>query len=168
MFIREAQVDDSEDIASVQFDAWGAAYSGIMPEEFLSSMDLQAYKSNWKKSLANPGAGRYIVAEVEGKIVGFSVFGPARDGDLDKRADAELVAINVDPAHWGNNIGSKLLDAVVSEVSGSYRALYLWVAEKNKRARNFYEYHGFKLEGGKKKVPSHGYIAEVRYLSRYS
>ena len=137
-----------------------------MPQEFIGAMDLEVYKANWKRYLKNPGVGRYIVAVSESEVVGFSVFGPSRDKDLDGETTAELVAINVNPLNWRSGVGSSLLHAVLSELSLSYQSICLWVAEKNRRAINFYEYHGFALEGSQKSVPSHGNITEVRYITR--
>ncbi|WP_041523643.1 GNAT family N-acetyltransferase [Gilvimarinus agarilyticus] len=164
MHIREASVADAEEIAQVQLQAWKSAYSGIMPEEFIDSMDVEIYRSNWQRALKHSGPGRYLVAVNDDVLLGFSVFGPARDADLDGERSAELVGINVKPTAWRSGVGTALLRDVVKETSASYQTLYLWVAKQNVRAIQFYESHGFSLEGKEKTEESHGNVAEVRYV----
>lgn len=165
--IREALYSDAEGIAGVQVSAWTSAYSGIMPKKYVEAMDIEACTSNWQNALNNPGSGRTIVAEDNGQVVAFSVFGPARDKDVDNQFDAELVALNITPSMWRLGIGSSLLSAVFKETRDDYKALYLWVAKKNYRAIKFYEHHAFTLEGHEKKIECHGNIDEIRYIYRF-
>lgn len=164
MNIREARFSDAEAIAQVQFQAWKSAYSGIMPDEFIDSMDMAIYRSNWQRALKHAGPGRYLVAVNDDGLLGFSVFGPARDTDLGGEHSAELVGINVKPTVWLSGVGTALLREVVKETSASYQALYLWVAKQNVRAIQFYESHGFSLEGKEKTEASHANVEEIRYV----
>jgi GNAT superfamily N-acetyltransferase len=48
-----------------------------------------------------------LVAEQDGRVVGFAVAGAAKD----PQGAGELYAINVDPDHWGTGAGRALLVA---------------------------------------------------------
>ena len=54
-----------------------------------------------------------MVIEENGFIVGFSVFGPARDKELENKNCGELVALNILPEYWGNGFGSELTKYVI-------------------------------------------------------
>jgi ribosomal protein S18 acetylase RimI-like enzyme len=165
MKIRDAKVGDELQIAQVQFDAWKATYDGVMPITLIESMDIQIYEKNWTEALKIQGKGKYLVAEIEGKIIGFATFGPARDSDLSETESAELVALNVTPKYWRKKVGSALLDQVLALVGNKYKYIYLWVAEKNHQAISFYQPFGFSLEGSIKENESHGGIKELRYVA---
>jgi predicted N-acetyltransferase YhbS len=67
--IRTARPTDADAIASVHIDSWRTTYRGIIPDEYLDNMNVQARANFWRKELTaqdNP----VFVAEQEGAIVG--------------------------------------------------------------------------------------------------
>jgi ribosomal protein S18 acetylase RimI-like enzyme len=165
--VREAKIGDEPSIAAIHVAAWRRAYVGIMSQELLDSLDINQKRDMWRDTLEHPGKGSYIVSEVNGVIEGFSVFGPARDQDINESEAAEIVAINVNPEKWRLGLGSALLQHVVDRAAtNGNRAIYLWVASKNTRAIKFYSSHAFSCEGRTKYDPKHSSIEEVRYVRR--
>jgi ribosomal-protein-alanine N-acetyltransferase len=80
---------------------------------------------------------RYLVAEVDGEVVGYAVASFA--GDI-----AELQRIGVTPAARRTGIASALLDEVVAEAPGTgANRLLLEVREDNGGALAFYAARGF-------------------------
>jgi ribosomal protein S18 acetylase RimI-like enzyme len=66
---------------------------------------------------------------------------------------AEIGALYVDPAHWGEGVGTALLEATLAELRRQdYRAAILWVLPENHRAIAFYERFGFQVEADVEKV----------------
>ncbi len=63
--------------------------------------------------------------------------------------DGEVMELYVDPFFQGQGIGGKLLDFAVGELD----ARFLWVLEKNRRAIDFYERHGFQPSGERRPEP---------------
>ena len=120
MNIREANINDAEGIANVHVKSWQFAYVGIMPEEYLFSLSAKEKTGIWLKSLSEKSLGINIVLEINKEIIGFCVFGPARDKDLLNQNVGELVALNILPRYWGNGY-------------------YLWVLKQNERAIGVYE-----------------------------
>jgi [ribosomal protein S18]-alanine N-acetyltransferase len=97
----------------------------------------------WSEWLIRDGIGgglptvRYLVAEVDGRVVGYAVASYA--GDI-----AELQRIGVEPTSRRSGIATALLDQVVTEAptTGADRLL-LEVRENNAGALAFYADRGF-------------------------
>ena len=87
------------------------------------------------------GWGMWI-AEARNKILGMTIFGPDTTNTDLLRIEA-LYTAEASPTSCG--IGVRLLDkAVRSDPSGD---VILWCAEKNSKAREFYENNNFELDG---------------------
>ena len=104
----------------------------------------------WSRGLVEQGIAAalptvsYLVAEVDGVVVGHAVASAAGD-------DAELQRIAVDPAYRRRGLAGELLAAVESRVAadGATRLL-LEVREDNTTAAAFYESRGF-VEVGRRR-----------------
>jgi N-acetylglutamate synthase-like GNAT family acetyltransferase len=167
MNIREANLNDAEGIASVQVKAWQSAYDGVMPKEYLDTLSIKEKTGEWSRSLAKENPGICLVIEINNKIIGFCVFGPARDNDLKMCNAGELVALNILPNYWSKGYGSEILKFILAESKEKkWEALYLWVLKKNMRARSVYEHYDF-LQEGKEKIEKNltGHkLHEIRYV----
>jgi GNAT superfamily N-acetyltransferase len=125
-----------------------------VPAERRALEDLQRRASLvWEEDrdalLANPDAielplehitaGRTIVAENVGELLGFAVVLRRADGD------AELDGLFVDPAQWRHGIGRELLEHA-ERIATRDGAASLWVTA-NTRALGFYGACGFVTVG---------------------
>ena len=92
---------------------------------------------------AQPASRRlYLVAEEGSALIGYAgmMFGGG--------AQADVVTLAVDPAHWGHGTGTALLLALVDEAGRrGYAEVLLEVREDNPRARRLYRRHGFNEIG---------------------
>lgn len=95
----------------------------------------------WSHRLVEDGIGgrlptvHYLVARLEGEVVGYCVVSVAADV-------AELQRIAVDPAQRRAGVASLLLEAGVA-ASGEAERMLLEVREDNEGARAFYAARGF-------------------------
>lgn len=152
-------------MAEIQVASWRRAYSGIMSPSLLDALDINQKTDMWRNALERAGKGSYIVAEVNGRVEGFAVFGPARDQDLDGSETAEIVSINIDPDKWGYGIGRSLLSYMIDRLNtDGFGSIYLWVVEQNERAIRLYQRNGFVREGSIKTDPKHSGIQELRLV----
>ncbi|HEX7745278.1 MAG TPA: GNAT family N-acetyltransferase, partial [Micromonosporaceae bacterium] len=92
-----------------------------------------------------------LVADLDGTVVGFTTVGRYRNGqnsaDLDP-AYGEILAVYVEPAHWGTGIGRELLRGGCAVLSAQgFAEVRLWVLADNLRARRFYERAGLFADG---------------------
>ncbi len=159
--IRTANPDDARSIARVHVASWREAYAGIIPDDYLSSLDVDAREQRWHDILADPTWQTWI-AEFARRTVGFASLGPSRDEDAEP-GDLELYAIYLDPEAWGRGVARDLMRTLLREVPPK-TPVSLWVLADNERARHFYRRHGFAPDGVEKIEEYSGTsLTEVRY-----
>ncbi len=142
--IRSATPDDAAAIARVHVTSWKGAYAGVLPQEYLDSLGPESRLEEWTKILSE-GRGTTIVAEADGRTLGFASWGPSRDEDAED-GDLELYAIYLDPEAWGRGVARDLMRSVLADVQAG-TPMSLWVPATSDRARHFYRRHGFHPDG---------------------
>jgi RimJ/RimL family protein N-acetyltransferase len=165
--IREAVLADADALGRVHVEAWRAGYRGMMPDEFLASLDGAARAARWRERLSAPIDDRRLLVALDGAgaLVGFAGVGPARD---EPGPRGELYAINVAPAAWGSGAATLLLAAATRALEElGHREAILWVLRQNARARRFYEREGWKQTGDRRDtIKENGFaftVDELRY-----
>ncbi|RKF14496.1 GNAT family N-acetyltransferase [Alginatibacterium sediminis] len=143
ILLRVAMPGDSRTIALVQLQAWRSAYNNIMCPEYLGSLNLDSLESHWHQALIQPSPGTTLVLECQERIVAFGVYGPARDSHFAGLGYAELCSINVSPDCWTMGYGKILIQEMEAQIKRRWPKLYLWVAQDNQRAINFYGKNGY-------------------------
>jgi ribosomal protein S18 acetylase RimI-like enzyme len=150
--VRPALIDDADQIARLHVRAWQWAYAGIMPDETLAALDVDARAARWRDTFASSTAAEVRVATHDGQLRGFASFGPYRLAQDRANPDdryGEVYAIYVDPDHVGAGTGQVLMDAAVHRLAErGWQEIRLWVLEANLRARRFYERYGFAIDPG--------------------
>ena len=74
---------------------------------------------------------------------------------------AEIVAIHSLPESWGTGLGHAMLEEALRQIGE--RPVFLWAFKENRRARRFYEKHGFMWDGSERISEFDGAV-EVRYV----
>ena len=87
---------------------------------------------------------RHLVAEVDGRIAGY---GSLVTGNR-RRAHSGSISFAVEPDHWGEGIGTLLLEALLDLADNWFnvRRLSLQVFTDNSRAIQMLERRGFQIE----------------------
>lgn len=168
LIIRTPVPDDGPAIGTVHVDAWQHAYADLMPAEYLEGMDAERSGKRWQRTLQLPRDGAdVLVAELDGRIIGFAVFGEPRD-DV-PAGMGELAAINFAHDAWGRGFGSALFTAAVDGLKeAGFTGAYLWVAAGNDRAIGFYAHHGWCDDGIDKVDDSRDFtVHERRFSARF-
>jgi ribosomal protein S18 acetylase RimI-like enzyme len=144
--LREAKPADAPKLAEIHVAAWRAAYRGLMPDDFLAALCVEERIALWAREITRHGPRKLALADLDGAIAGFCLFGPTRD---EAPSDvAEIYAVNVHPEFWRQGAGQLLCEHAVCEAAArEYRAMTLWVMTGNDRARRFYERLGFAADG---------------------
>jgi GNAT superfamily N-acetyltransferase len=136
--IRVAEVRDAASIAHVHVQSWLTTYEGIVPKEYLDSLNEAERVPLWQEWLTREIS--VFVAEVEGKVVGFAGGGPIREPLA--AYDAELYTIYLLEDVQGRGLGKGLLGAVAEAlVRKDHASMLVWVLEQNPAVR-FYEKNG--------------------------
>jgi GNAT superfamily N-acetyltransferase len=145
--VRSADDGDVETMAAIYVNAAREGWAHMFGESGLAALEPPVER--FRAELASTDPRRQVlVAEREGRVVGFAVVRPSRDGNADAVQVGELDQLYSDSAVWGQGVGRALLAAAIETLreSGFIEAT-LWVAEENQRARRIYEVAGWTLDG---------------------
>lgn len=124
-------------------ETYTKAYEELKDYRYTSRSDVKSY-FKWLYKRDKEG---FLVAEIDGKVVGFAA-GDSNWINLEGERVLEIHEIFVIPEMRGKGIGKKLLERLLEygEKKG-LKLAELWVGEKNYRAIAFYKALGFKETG---------------------
>lgn len=137
--IRPMRPDDMNARGYVHYQSWQETYPGLVDAGYLARMSVekcQEWAHRWPDNI--------MVAELDGKIVGFSGYGPCRNPGCENLG--EVFAIYVLKEAQGLGIGRKLMDAALEKLA-DYHDIVIWVLNGNERAIGFYQHYGFCFDG---------------------
>jgi [ribosomal protein S5]-alanine N-acetyltransferase len=143
--VRDAMPADAPDVLRVASASWRETYREIFEpafiEDFLArNYAIPALESAIAHSAERPGSV-FLVAERDGRLVGYLQFGEGERGP-------ELFRVYADPAQFGTGVGRALLDQLHARIRGSVSSYVLDVHSRNARGRAFYDRNGFVIVGG--------------------
>jgi GNAT superfamily N-acetyltransferase len=138
--VRLADADDVAPIASLHADSWRRHYRGAYADSFLDGDVVADRRAVWSARLAATLGSRTLVADANGRVVGFIhvVF------DHDPRWGSLVDNLHVTSDQHRTGIGTELLSRAARAVVERARTnqLYLWVLEQNTAAQHFYRARG--------------------------
>ncbi|HEX2035153.1 MAG TPA: GNAT family N-acetyltransferase [Chloroflexota bacterium] len=153
--LRPGRDGDAPTITELQAVTARVAYAHIFPPA--APFPLDETRRRWETF-----RGQLVVAEAGPRAIGFAAF----EGQ-------ELHALYVLPEYWGTGVGERLLHAAGGTLSPVERAerapgngvhpgelRTLWVLRENRRARRFYEKHGWVADGTARLAYG---VVELRY-----
>lgn len=145
--IRAATILDAADIARVHVASWRTTYRGLLPDDFLASLDDAGYEDRWRRALSESSMRVYIAeekSEIGVEIVGFASCGRERAGESGYAG--ELYSIYVLEQAQRQGFGRELVRAVVGGLKDlGLDDMIIWVLRDNQVARAFYERLGGKF-----------------------
>ena len=145
--------------------AWHAAYSGIVPQEYL---DREITPDRWIPFFQTgfqEGTHQGLLLLRDGQAVCAGCCGPVRlsagqDGSIcafdstDYAGWGEVISLYTLPGETGRGFGSLLLEEMVRQLKrAGYPGCLLYVLRENSGARRFYERHGFSWDGSQVAIP---------------
>jgi GNAT superfamily N-acetyltransferase len=139
--IRAATQQDAGAIAHVHVQSWLTTYSGIVPDNYLASLNEAERVLLWQDWLTRDI--QVYVAELNGEVVGFISGGQIREPL--QGCDAELFAIYLLDQAQGRGLGTALLRKLAESLRAKgFKGMTVWVLERNP-AKRFYERSGAAL-----------------------
>ena len=96
---------------------------------------------------AQSGESVYLVAEVDGHVVGNCIIGRVGPAVTSEQAHVGELGISVDRKFRGRGIGTALLEQALEQSHSKFEVLYLSVFSFNTRAQKLYERFGFTVCG---------------------
>jgi GNAT superfamily N-acetyltransferase len=164
--VRLARTSDVDDIARIQVAAWRTAYADLLPAEVLDSLDADEIAWEWGRALLQPGMHRLLVAMgADGTAVGAAAVGPSPDPDA--AGAGEISLLIVDPVHWREGHGSRLLQASVDHLVGAgHREALTWVPVDDEPRRAFLQSAGWGPDRAyRDREVADGVMREVRLVT---
>jgi GNAT superfamily N-acetyltransferase len=136
--LRAATRHDAAAIAQLHADGWRSAYRGMLSDDYLNDRVHAERAALWHQRFSEYAEKPFfaVLAEIEGNLVGFACVFP----DEHPVYGAFLDNLHVAPQRTGQGIGRQLLTAVAERLAADRHSggMYLWVIDKNTRAREFY------------------------------
>jgi len=127
--IRQATIQDAPEIARVHVDSWRTTYKGVVPGEYLDSLDYAVRAEAWKDHLANLEALVFL-AEEAGKTCGF--IGGGRLREPIGSYDAEIYAIYLLFECQRRGFGRSLMQQLARSLQNAgFRQVAVWVLAEN-------------------------------------
>lgn len=166
--LRKAALADAETLGTLHVNSWHETYTGILPNEMLAGLSIDARSAMWRKILGAPDefeCAAVIIAEEDGIAIGFGSCGEQRDERLlDAGFGGEFSTIYVLRSHQGRGIGRSIISAMAQELSAiGHSAATLWVLRENRPARAFYTKLGGSIVGEKIEEHPHATVIEEAY-----
>jgi GNAT superfamily N-acetyltransferase len=151
--IRLATIADAPVIAPFHLACWQAAYSSLVPLDFLDHLARQDRAQRWRERLSAPHDATFV-AVVAGEIAGLATVGPS--GEQTPLPGTELRSLYVNADYHGTGLAHRLVELAVAGQPAS-----LWVFEGNVRARAFYAKTGWRPTG-QRRIDSGTRIPELQ------
>lgn len=153
--IRPAVAADAAAMTDVHLRTWREAYTGIVPEEVFLTREAQRDRRvlTWIEIVEGRspfGNERAYVAEVDGRVVGWSTGSDGRDDD--SPYPNELDGLYTLAEVHGTGVGQALLEAAVGTEAGAY----CWRLDEATRALSFYRKMGFVDDGTQRTFETDG------------
>lgn len=156
--IRPVTADDAPRLGALHMACWREAYGELLSAAFFDRATPASSAERWARTIAHLTDTQRLVAGVRNdEFIGFAMSGPARGEDPPR--ELELYAVYIRASEYATGLGQRLLDAVIAD-----RPAYLWVLERNPRAKAFYERNGFRHDGATEVLDDFENLTEIRLV----
>jgi RimJ/RimL family protein N-acetyltransferase len=143
--IRQATVNDAEEIGEAHASAWEVAYVELFEPDVLRRAAARR-RTMWRQILASNGFdfASLLVAEQSGRVVGYSQFGP----NGEKTSRGEIYGFYLHPTAWGQGSATQLMAASLRDLDRrGLSPVVVWTHPGAMRAQVFYVKSGFVATG---------------------
>lgn len=153
IFARYSAPELCPELGRIMAESFRSAFSDFISKE---TLDRCAVAENCAALLANlPREMTTVTGWLDGKLMGLMIYSEHRGGWM------EIEALHTLPESWGTGLGAAMLEFALEETN-AWVGVGLWAFEKNRRARRFYEKHGF-VPTGESRISEFDRAVEVRY-----
>jgi RimJ/RimL family protein N-acetyltransferase len=157
-----ATVDLAEVLGRVHSASWQAAYRGIIPLETIDAFTPEKQAGAFREAIVSRPE-EYYLFKADGRPAGLASLHKAyAEGSAE--TEGEVYAIYFHPDYWGTSVTHTAFRFCLNRLEErGFTKIFIWVLEKNARARKFYEKYGFVLDGAAQSIDLGAPLTEVRY-----
>ena len=150
MVVRNAELEDMKQLGHIMAVSFRTAFADFVSQRTMDACAKEDNCAAMLKDIYREGKMHFLVGENSGMLVWQKV-----------QDSAEIVAIHSLPESWGTGLGHAMLEEALNQIGN--KPVFLWAFKENKRARHFYEKHGFHWDGSERVSEFDGAL-EVRYV----
>ena len=150
MVVRNAKFEDMAQAGHIMAVSFRTAFADFVSQQTLDTCAQEDNCAAMLEGIYREGKMHFLIGDNSGMLV----WQNAQDS-------AEIVAIHSLPESWGTGLGHAMLEEALNQIGD--QPVFLWAFKENKRARRFYEKHGFRLDGSERVSEFDGAL-EVRYV----
>ena len=150
MTVRNAEFEDMKQLGHIMAVSFRTTFSDFVTKQTLGACVREDNCAAMMESIYREGKMHFLIGENSGMLVWKKV-----------QDSVEIVAIHSLPESWGTGLGYAMLEEALNQIGN--QPVFLWAFKENKRARRFYEKHGFRWDGTERVSEFDGAL-EVRYM----
>ncbi|MFO7953007.1 MAG: GNAT family N-acetyltransferase [Bacillota bacterium] len=164
--IRQAGLEDIDELSQVHIESWKAAYKHFLPAEVFDWVTPEKWAERLKESIEDSSAEIAVLTDGN-KIIGSITACACRDEDYESAG--ELCEFYLRPGYWRQGLGTKLVNWSLQRLKEKgFNRVTLWVFEESHGSRKFYERLGFREEGTVRSTRIDESIRVIRYIKDLS
>ncbi len=134
MNVRNATLEDMKRLGHIMAVSFRSAFADFVTQQTMDACAQEERCAALLERVFSSGNVRFLIGEDSGMLC----WQPAEDG-------AEIICVHSLPESWGTGLGHAMMETALEQM-GNVKVT-LWVFEENRRARRFYEKHGFRWDG---------------------
>lgn len=164
--VRRAIPSDAVEMAYTKMNAWREAYPEILPQSYIEkNTEFEELYFAYQKATLQVGHTIFVVL-FNNILVGIFEIEKNTEPDFDENT-CELTEMYYLPMYWNKGYGKRTYRYIKKIVkTRKYSKLYVWVMERNTRAKYFFEVCGFVPDGTTRNVKVSGTdeVVEIRMV----
>lgn len=150
MIVRNAELADMKQLGHIMSVSFHMAFSEFVTRQTLDACAREENCVALLEGIFREGKVHFLIGENSGMLAWQQT-----------ECGAEIIAIHSLPESWGAGLGHAMLTEALKQIGD--QPAFLWAFKENKRARRFYEKHGFCWDG-QERVSQFDNALEVRYV----
>ena len=150
MTVRNAEFEDMKRLGHIMSVSFRTAFSDFVTQQTMDACAQEDACIALLEGIFREGKVHFLIGESSGMLAWQNA-----------ENAAEIIAIHTLPESWGTGLGAAMLTEALKQMCD--RKVFLWAFMENKRARRFYEKHGFQWDG-EERVSEFDGALEVRYV----
>ena len=149
MIVRNAEFEDMKLLGRIMSVSFHTAFSGLVTKQTLDACAREDNCIAMLEGIFREGKVHFLIGNNSGMLAW-----------QNEENAAQIIAIHSLPESWGTGLGHAMLTEALKQIGN--QPVFLWAFKENKRARRFYEKHGFFWDGTERVSEFDGAL-EVRY-----
>ena len=152
LIVKNAKFTDMKRLGHIMSVSFRTAFADLVTPQTIDACAREDNCIAMLEDIFRQGKVHFLIGEDRGMLA----WQQTQEG-------AEIIAIHSLPESWGTGLGHAMLSEALIQIGN--QPVFLWAFKENKRARRFYEKHGFCWDGTQRTSEFDGAL-EVCYIKK--